>query len=285
MPTKALNASVISFFNELSKPEYVPVKDRLVEMELIKDCLVGKDAQSFQTLIKRNLRFVAKVAVKYMDGGDHDVDIFHAGVLGLATSIRRYDTNSNCRLITYARAWIEHEIRQCIRNKSVIRLTHYMCWRSKQVEAVIDGLRRDGQAHADEDVSSATGITKKGVASARMARKSQYVMDHFPGHSHKRENDTPDDEMGNDAYMNLLDEAREPIDDLISGENSTRLRSILAKLPGNEELVIRKLYFDDNCTGESYRSLAAQMGCSYEQVRKLKVSAFGKIALAFASNN
>lgn len=285
MITRALNASVISFFNELSKPEYDPLKDRFAEIALIKACLDDKDAQAFQVLIKRNLRFVAKVAMKYMDGNDHDIDIFHAGVLGLATSIRRYDTNSNCRLITYAKDWIKYEVGQYRRNKSVIRLTHYMCWRSEHIETVIDDLKKSGQAPTDEDVSSATGIPEKRVVAARMARRSQHAVDHFPGHCRRPSVVLDNDETGNDEYMDMFGEEQEPIDDLVSSENSARLHSALDKLPENEAFVIRKLYFDDNCTEESYRSLAAQMCCSYEQVRKLKVSAFGRIATAFASNN
>lgn len=268
MVKKAFSASVVAFFSELSKQEYNPIKDRAVEIELLKSYLVDHNNEAFDTLVKKNLRYVVRVAMKYMDRGDHDIDVLHAGVIGLMTAIRRYDLNSYCKLITYARNWIKYEIEQCVRSKSTVKLTNYMSWRSGVIEEVIENLRKAGQSHTDEAVSSVAGISEKGVVAARTARKSQYVIDH------------PFD--SGVAYRAVEVAGEEPIDSLIKSEDRDRLYNALDVLDNNESFVIRRLFFDDDGIRETYRSLAGKMGCSHEQVRKLQLSAFDKIALALA---
>lgn len=275
MSKKALDPSIVSFFGELSKPEYNPIRSRDAEIETIRRYQSEDNNELFQTLVKRNLRYVASISRKYMDGDDHDIDIFHAGVLGLITAIHKYDIDSNCKLITYAKNWIKYEISKYLRSRSVVGLTNYMCWHLRKIDTVIDDLRKAGQSHTDEAVSSETGLSSKSVAAARKARKTQYVIDH------------PLDckEVDSVGYFNHMDEGLEPINSLVKSEDSKRLHNAIGILPNDEAFVIQRLYFDDDCTRESYRSVAKKLGCSYEQVRKLKMSAFNKIALAFASNN
>lgn len=283
MSKKALDSSIVSFFNELSKPEYDPIGSREAEVEIIRKYQCSNCKGLFQTLIKRNLRYVASVSRKYMDGDDHDIDIFHAGVLGLMTAIRKYDINSHCKLITYARDWIRYEIDKYRRGKSVVGLTNYMCWHLRKIDTVIDNLRKAGQSHTDEAVSSVTGLPKERINAIQKARKAQYVVDQpldgneansigHPGHRLLK-------------TIGHIDEEPAPIDALVKSEDSERLRNAIGILPDDEAFVIQRLYFDDDCTRESYRSVAEEMGCSHEQVRKLKMSAFDRIALAFASNN
>jgi len=275
MSKKALDPSIVSFFGELSKPEYDPIRDRDTEAEIIKNYQSRDDKELFQTLIKKNLRYVASISRKYMDGDDHDIDIFHAGVLGLITAIHKYDINSHCKLITYARDWIKYEIDKYRRGKSIVGLTHYMCWHLRKIDAAIDDLMKVGISYADEAVSSITGLPRKMINAVQKARKTQCVIDY------------PLDckEANSVGYFSHRDEESEPIDFMVKGEDSERLHNAINELPSDEALVIQKLYFDDDSTRESYRSVAKKLGCSYEQVRKLKVSAFDKIALAFASNN
>lgn len=274
MSKKALDPSIVSFFSELSKPEYNPIGGRDAEIEIIRQYQDKDDKKLFQTLIKRNLRYVASVSRKYMDGDDCDIDVFHAGVLGLITAIRKYDINSNCKLITYAKGWIKYEIGKYRRSKSVVGLTHYMCWHIRKIDTVIDELRKTGQSHTDEAVSAITGLPGKRVNVVQKARKTQYVIDHPLDYK----------ETNSVGYFNRIDES-EPIDSMIKNEDSERLHNVLDMLPDDEACVIKKLYFDDGCASESYRSVAKTLGYSHEQVRKLKLRAFGKIALACSSNN
>jgi RNA polymerase sigma factor (sigma-70 family) len=261
-----------AFFGELSKPEYDPIRNRGIEIEIIRQYQAKDDKEPFQTLVKRNLRYVASISRKYMDGDDHDIDIFHAGVLGLITAIRKYDINSNCRLITYAKNWIKNEIDKYRRSRSVVGLTNYMCWHLRKIDIVIDDLRKAGQSHTDEAISSVAGLSSKSVAAAQKARKARYVIDH------------PLDCKGVDSvgYFTHIDEGSEPINSLVKSENIERLRNALDALSADEAFVIGKLYFDDDCTRESFRGLAKKMNCSYERVRKLKMSAFDKIATDLA---
>lgn len=272
MSRKALDASIVSFFNELSKSEYDPIGSREAEVEIIRKYQCSNCKGMFQTLIKRNLRYVASISRKYMDGNDHDIDIFHAGVLGLITAIRKYDINSHCKLITYAKNWIKNEINKYMRSRSVVGLTNYRCWHLRKIDVIVDDLMKAGQSHTDEAVSSITGLSSKSIAAAQKARKAQHVISH------------PLDckEADSVGYFNYTDEESEPINSLVKSEDIERLRNALNALSDDEAFVIKKLYFDDDCTRESPRSVAKKMRCSHERVRKLKMSAFDKIAADLA---
>lgn len=69
-------------------------------------------------LIESNLRFVIKVAMKYRNQGMNLSDLVQEGVLGLIEALEKFDTEKECRLITYASWWIRLYIQRALEQKS-----------------------------------------------------------------------------------------------------------------------------------------------------------------------
>jgi len=65
---------------------------------------------SVDDLIATNLRFVVRVAQKYMNSGVPIEELVGAGNIGLIIAARRYDPNKNVKFISYAVWWIRRYV-------------------------------------------------------------------------------------------------------------------------------------------------------------------------------
>lgn len=265
--------NVVAFLNELSKPDYNPIRDRRKEGRLIRRYRNEGDRGAFQILVNSHLRYVVATALKYLDYDDHDIDTFNAGIVGLIVAINKYDLDSKYKLITYARNWIRHEIEKYKRHKTVIELSHHITYTLRRVDIAIDDLRKIGAEYSDEEVSGATGLSKKRIRAACRARKARQcvVMDRVA-----------DREEGKSVGWNLEqpDLQLDPSNIATLVEISDCIGSAIRSLMPKEAEVIRRRYFDPDKKDISYRSIASDIGCSHEQVRKLEKTALIKLRMA-----
>lgn len=84
------------------------VLSRDTELDLIKKAQAGDDL-AMETLILHNIRIIYKIGMKYgvMKMFRHrEDDVFQEGVIGLITTIRKFDVTSGLKLSTYSTHWI-----------------------------------------------------------------------------------------------------------------------------------------------------------------------------------
>jgi len=139
----------------------------------------------------------------------------------------------------------------------------------RKIDAAEDMLAKTGALYTDGAVSSAAELPVRMVSTVQKARNSQYIKEYPLNFG---------DEDGIE-FSGRGDEA-EPIDLMVGEEDKQRLHDAIGMLSRDEAFVIQKLYLGN--TGESYRSVAKQLGCSHERVRKYKMDAFRSIAMALA---
>jgi RNA polymerase primary sigma factor len=100
------SASIEKYFQEINK---IPLISHHDEETLA--CLIKQgDQQSFDRLIKANLRFVVSVAKKYQNQGLALADLINEGNIGLITAAKRFDHTRGFRFISYAVWWIRQYI-------------------------------------------------------------------------------------------------------------------------------------------------------------------------------
>jgi RNA polymerase sigma-32 factor len=91
------------FLNEITKDRYKPFT-REKELEILK----MKDNMYFRNkLIEANIRFLYKVAKEYSQDNAKAVELVSEAAIGLVEAIKRYDINSNMRILSYAIHWIK----------------------------------------------------------------------------------------------------------------------------------------------------------------------------------
>ncbi len=68
------------------------------------------DRESFELLIRSNLRFVISVAKRYQNRGMSFLDLIQEGNVGLVTAARKFDPDQGVKFISYAVWWIRQAI-------------------------------------------------------------------------------------------------------------------------------------------------------------------------------
>lgn len=111
--------SLAFFLNEINN---IPLLSREEEEKTALEAAAGNKAAR-EKLINSNLRFVVNVAKKYQKMGMPLEDLIAEGNVGLIKAVERFDTEKNCRFISYAVWWIRQSIISALCEKSrMIRL-------------------------------------------------------------------------------------------------------------------------------------------------------------------
>lgn len=85
------------------------------------------DTKSRDILIEKNLRFVIKIAKKYLDRGLPFLDLVAEGNVGLIKAIDRFKAEKGCRVSTYASQWIRQAIERALADHShTIRIPNHI---------------------------------------------------------------------------------------------------------------------------------------------------------------
>lgn len=104
------------YFKEIRRK----ASDKLTEDEekdIVKRIEEG-DEQAREILIRRNLRFVVKIAKEYQNQGLSMSDLIQAGNYGLVVAIDKFNSDNDNRFISYAVHWIRQKIRDALNKES-----------------------------------------------------------------------------------------------------------------------------------------------------------------------
>lgn len=81
------------------------------------------DRRARDTIVRRNLRLVYKIAGRWRGRGVPLDDLISEGVIGLCRAIEKFDVSRRLRFTTYATWWVTHTIDRAVRDKGrMIRL-------------------------------------------------------------------------------------------------------------------------------------------------------------------
>ena len=101
---------ILFFSLRLEKSSFPKPLSIKQENECFEKFKTDNDKQSFDLLVKHNLRLVAHIVKKYyISANDHD-DLISIGTIGLIKAVRNYDFRKKIKFATYASRCIENEI-------------------------------------------------------------------------------------------------------------------------------------------------------------------------------
>lgn len=101
---------VLFFSLRIEKSSFPKPLSSLQEIECFKKLKSHNDKQSFDLLVKHNLRLVAHIVKRYyVSANDHD-DLISIGTIGLIKAVKCYDFQKKIKFATYASRCIENEI-------------------------------------------------------------------------------------------------------------------------------------------------------------------------------
>src|SRR3989339_1810891 len=99
-----------------------PMLSREDEAEIARRFIATQDPKLAQKLVRANLRFVVKIALKYKIFDISVSDLIQEGNIGLAHAVKKFDPERGYRLISYAVWWIKAYMQDYIRrNFRIVR--------------------------------------------------------------------------------------------------------------------------------------------------------------------
>jgi RNA polymerase sigma-32 factor len=111
MPVASHTEPLSAYMSDVHRTDLL---DRDQEAALAARWCAERDQAAAEELVRRNLRFVVKVAMGYRKYGVPVTDLIQEGNLGLMHAVEKFDPSRGTRLISYAVWWIKAYIQAYI---------------------------------------------------------------------------------------------------------------------------------------------------------------------------
>ena len=219
--------------------------------DIIKAKEGNEDAMS--KLVQNNSGLIWSIVKRFKDRGYELDDLYQIGSLGFIKSIRRFDTNFEVQLSTYAVPYILGEIKRFIRDDGPIKVsrsTKELCVKIREIQK--EYLNKKGIEIKIEEISKVLKVSKEEIAAAL---DSINCVDSIYDVNYK------DDNEGSilDKIPSNVDSEKNVIDKII-------LKDAINKLNDRERKIILLRYF----RGRTQSQVAKVLGISQVQVSKIE---------------
>lgn len=245
------------------------------ERELFQKIEEGDDAAR-QTVVDCNLKFVIRIARRFMGRGVPLEDLVQEGNLGLLEAISRFDYRLGYRFSTYAAFWIRQAIQVGVRQRgSLVRIP---VRKSRQLgfmsEVIQEYQSVHGRPPTEEEIAERLDITPDDAR--ELVRLGEAVLSL----------DATDD----NEFSPLMEQLEDPkairaFDATRKHEMEQKVEGALGYLSERENEVIRNRFGFGTGVGRSLRKVSRRMGLSQEGVRRIEQRALTKLRRPFVSQS
>ena len=212
------------------------------------------DKNVMQYLIESNKGLIWSIVKRFQDRGYELEDLYQIGVMGFIKCIKRFDSNFEVRLSTYAVPYILGEVKRYIRDNGPIRISRSLKELAiKALETKNEYYRKTGQEIKIEELSKLLGTSKEEITLSLEALQPIYSIDEQLG----------DDE--NDG-LSLLDKMSSHIDEENVLTNKLCIQQAINNLKDNEKQIIFLRYYK----GKTQTEIAKIMGITQVQVSRIE---------------
>jgi len=211
-----------------------------------------------EELVQSHLRLARSLARRFAHHGEPTDDLEQVAMLALVKAAKRFDPGRDTRFATYATSSILGELKRHFRDKTwMLRVPRSVQETYLSVKQARDELTHTlGASPTVQAIAAHLGTTEAAVLDAMRAGDN-----FWPASLDARNANTPNADlpMEDDSLDQTLDRLQ--------------VRRLLPGLDDREQLVLKRLYFED-CT---QREVAAELGVSQMQVSRLLARALSKL--------
>ena len=260
--------SLALFFQELKKcPMLSPEKEKEAFERFFNGSELEKK-EAFETLVKSNLRLVAKLAKKFIGCGLELNHLIQAGIQGLIRSIEKFDPQRNCKLSTWATKVIRSFIFRELDNQArSVRLPVNVLADIRRIgRAVSKHHSTTGQPANIDKIHGDTGLSKKRIQKAWEAVRLQASI---------RQAQTSQ-ETGIKSLSEVANDTLNPLDALIRLETINAISEAITKLP-REEAAVLEGRFPQSGREVPWKKVADSLNKTVREVRWLMERAIRRL--------
>jgi RNA polymerase primary sigma factor len=223
------------------------------------------DRRALNELVQANLKFVVAVSRQYENRGLPLIDLISEGNLGLIRAAERFDSNVECRFISYAVWYIRQGLTQALADQTrAVRLTTSTATRLHQLAKASQRLsQRLGREPSLEELELETGMHSGRIRTYMMLMASELSLD--------RE--------GADSLESGSLEGSEAGVEAFHGKRA--LTHLLNGLDAREREVLDLYYGLKHGEAFNLPQMAKMLGISKERVRQIKEMSVAKLKKLF----
>ena len=135
----------------------------------VEDIIKAKEGneEAMSKLVQSNSGLIWSIVRRFKDRGYELEDLYQIGSLGFIKSIRRFDTNFEVQLSTYAVPYILGEIKRFIRDDGPIKVsrsTKELCVKIRELQK--EYLNKKGVEIKIDEISKILNVSKEEIAAA-----------------------------------------------------------------------------------------------------------------------
>jgi len=221
----------------------------------VEDIIKAKEGneEAMSKLLENNSGLIWSIVRRFKERGHELEDLYQIGSLGFIKSIRRFDTNFDVQLSTYAVPYILGEIKRFIRDDGPIKVsrsTKELCVKIREVQK--DYLNKKGEEIKIEEIAKILQVSKEEVAAAL---DSVNCVDSIYDANYKDENEG-----------NLLDKIPANDESEKNLIDKIVLKDAINRLDERERKIILLRYF----RGSTQSQVAKTLGISQVQVSRIE---------------
>jgi RNA polymerase sigma-32 factor len=255
----------------LDSVNQIPVLSREREQELFSQFQGDNDLEAARTIVMAHLRYVVYVAKGYVGYGLPLEDLIQQGNVGLMRSVKKFDSDREVRLITFAIHWIKAEIHDYVlKNWKLVKVAT-----TKAQRKLFFNLRKSKEKlgwmnrQESQELASQLSVSAEDVVE----------MEARLGLSDRSFHAESEDDYGAPETFLSVDEAEDPAFQAeqceLDSAQTVSMRSALAALDDRSRDIVESRWLQQEKVG--LKELAARYSISMERVRQLEAAAFKKM--------
>lgn len=257
--------SLRTYINEINR---IPLLTREQEDDLARR-MAADDDDAKESLINANLRFVVKIAKKYMNKGLPLVDLINEGNMGLIMACKKFDYRKGFHFISYAVWWIRQSIAKAIAEQvGMIRLPLNRYLQLAKIKKVQKEKNISDDELDAEEIADFLNTKEDYINDILKASKSYVSLDN-PVASDKKEIRLEDV---------LLDtKNREPVEVLYEKDLKEVINQTLSFLSEREQLILKHRFGLDNHEELSLSEIGKMFNLTKERIRQIEKKAIRRL--------
>lgn len=211
------------------------------------------DTQALESLIKQNQGLLWSIVKRFTGRGFETEDLYQIASLGFIKCIKKFDTNFDVRLSTYAVPYILGEIKRYIQEDGPIKVSRALKELNSKIAVVQhEYMRKKGKEIGMKNLQKSYGVSKEEIQALESKNSVNSIYD----------STYSDDEEG----ISIIEKISSNIDEQNLITNKIAISQLIENLKEDEKEVILLRYFREKTQVE----VARIIGTSQVQVSRIE---------------